>query len=94
MVREALADFEAAAAFGLDRFDLDAIYIRASRPFAAEVDQRLDVRVAVLEMRLHGAVIAVSNPAGDAVGGCHAADGVAEEDALNAAVDDDPDAAQ
>jgi hypothetical protein len=47
-----------------------------------------------LEDGLDCAVLAVPYPAGDAGGFGAAANGVAEEDALDAAVDDDADAAQ
>jgi hypothetical protein len=83
-----LADVEAGQVFGLLVGDLDAIDARAARALTHERDDALDRLRLALEDGLDAAVPVVPHPARHAVALGEAADAVAEEHALDVAVDD------
>lgn len=87
-----LADFEAGEALGSLVEDLDALDAGSSRSFTAKGHHRLDRLLFAFEDRLDRAVGAIPDPTGDAVGVRLAPRRLAEEDALDAPVDDRPSA--
>jgi hypothetical protein len=93
-LKEDLGDSEACEAFGFLFEDLHALHVRSARPVVAKPDQPLDRLRLSLEDRLHGAIGPVADPTPDLCLVCTAPGRVAEEDALDAAVNDDPAADQ
>src|SRR5436190_205801 len=88
-LRLSSADLEALEAFGLLLPHLERVHFSSPRPGPAEFHQLLHGLGLALEHGLNGPVVPVPSPAGDAGGLGPAADGVAEEDALDPAAGDD-----
>ena len=69
-------------------FDIDPVDAGEPRALGSELEHRLDRVGLPLEHRFDGAVGKVADPAGNAARGRAAARLLAEEDALNVAMDD------
>src|SRR5947209_18152777 len=86
----ASAHSEARLARGLLVEHLGALDVGAARALAHPRHHAVDGLGFALEHRLHGAVVAVANPSGDACCGRHALAALPEENALDASVHHPP----
>jgi hypothetical protein len=82
-------DREPGEALRLLLVNVDAGNRGAAGTLAGEADQGLDRLLLALEHRLHRAVVAVADPAGDPARLGHPADSVAKENSLHPATNDD-----